>query len=60
VIGDRDNFPFGEGLFFAIVGTLILWLFDAYKPLADVRFARSERGRAHGRRNDAAGASVQE
>jgi hypothetical protein len=44
-IGDRGNFPFGEGLFFAITGTLILWLFDAYKPLADVRFARSERSR---------------
>ena len=40
VIGDRHDFPFGEGIFFAIIGTLILWLFDAYKPLADVRFAR--------------------
>jgi hypothetical protein len=42
LIGDRDTFPVGEGLFFVLLGTLILWLFDAYKPLADVRFARSE------------------
>jgi hypothetical protein len=43
LIGDRDDFPVGEGLFFACLGTLILWLYDAYKPLADVRFAGSER-----------------
>ena len=40
LIGDRSTFPLGEGLFFALLGTLILWLFDAYKPLADVRFPR--------------------
>ena len=45
-IGERDTFPIGEGLFFAGLGTLILWLFDAYKPLADIRFARPERDRA--------------
>jgi hypothetical protein len=38
-IGERDDFPVGEGLFFAVLGTLILWLYDAYKPLSDVRFA---------------------
>jgi hypothetical protein len=43
LIGDRDDFPVGEGLFFACLGTLILWLYDVYKPLADVRFAGSER-----------------
>jgi hypothetical protein len=43
LIGDRDDFPVGEGLFFACLGTLILWLYDAYKPLADLRFAGSER-----------------
>jgi hypothetical protein len=30
LIGDRDDFPVGEGLFFACLGTLILWLYDAY------------------------------
>jgi hypothetical protein len=43
LIGDRDDFPVGEGLFFACLGTLILWLYDTYKPLADLRFAGSER-----------------
>jgi hypothetical protein len=43
LIGDRDDFPVGEGLFFACLGTLILWLYDAYKPLADLRFAGLER-----------------
>lgn len=43
-IGERATFPLGEGLFFAVLGTLILWLFDAYKPLADIRFSGSERG----------------
>lgn len=43
LIGDRDDFPVGEGLFFACLGTLILWLYDAYKPLADLRFTGSER-----------------
>ena len=38
-IGERDDFPVGEGLFFAALGTLILWLYDAYKPLAEIRFA---------------------
>jgi hypothetical protein len=29
-----------RSLFFALLGTLILWLYDAYKPLAELRFAR--------------------
>ena len=33
-------------LLLALLGTLTLWLYDAYKPLADVRFA----GSGHGRR----------
>jgi hypothetical protein len=41
LIGDRSDFPIGEGLFFALLGTLILWLYDAYKPLADLRFGPS-------------------
>jgi hypothetical protein len=40
-IGERGDFPVGEGLFFAALGTLILWLYDAYKPLAEIRFATS-------------------
>ena len=28
-IGERDDFPIAEGLFFAALGTLILWLYDA-------------------------------
>ena len=44
-IGEPDSFPLAEGLFLALLGTLILWLYDAYKPLADVRFAGSGRSR---------------
>jgi hypothetical protein len=39
-IGERDDFPIGEGLLFAALGTLILWLYDAYRPLAEISFAK--------------------
>jgi hypothetical protein len=33
-----ENFPLGTGLFFAFLITLLLWLYDVYKPVYDVRF----------------------
>jgi hypothetical protein len=34
------DFQLGAGCFFALLITLIIWLYDAYKPVHDVRFAR--------------------
>ena len=39
-----DAFQFGTGLFFAGLITLILWLFDVYRPIYDARFDRSPLG----------------
>ena len=33
-----ENFPLGTALFFAFLITLLLWLYDVYKPVYDVRF----------------------
>lgn len=37
-----ENFPLGTALFFAFLITLLLWLYDVYKPVYDVRFASSQ------------------
>jgi hypothetical protein len=37
-LGDRADFHLGAGLFFALLITLIIWLYDVYKPVRDVRF----------------------
>ena len=34
-----EDFPLGTALFFAFLITLMLWLYDVYKPVYDVRFA---------------------
>ena len=34
-----ENFPLGTALFFAFLITLLLWLYDVYKPVYDVRFS---------------------
>jgi len=39
-----DAFQLGTGLFFAGLITLILWLFDMYRPIYDARFDRSPLG----------------
>lgn len=33
-----EDFPLGTGLFFAFLITLLIWLYDVYKPVYDVRF----------------------
>ena len=38
-IGERDDVPVGDGLFFAVRSTVVLSLYDAFKPLADARLA---------------------
>ena len=39
-----DAFQLGTGLFFAGLITLVLWLFDVYRPIYDARFDRSPLG----------------
>ena len=34
----RADFQLGAGCFFALLITLIIWLYGAYKPLHDARF----------------------
>jgi hypothetical protein len=38
-----EDFPLGTALFFAFLITLLLWLYDVYKPVYDVRFAQAAR-----------------
>jgi len=38
VLSDRADFQLGAGCFFALLITLIIWLYNAYKPVHDVRF----------------------
>ena len=44
VLADDDSFQLGSGLFFAFLITLIIWLYDVYKPTYDARFDRSPLG----------------
>jgi len=39
-----DDFQLGSGLFFAVLITLIIWLYDVYKPAYDARFDGSSLG----------------
>lgn len=41
-----ENFPLGTALFFAFLITLLLWLYDVYKPVFDVRFTSGHGERA--------------
>jgi hypothetical protein len=41
LLGDRRDFRLGYGLFFAFLITTILWLYDAFRPVYDARFADS-------------------
>jgi len=41
LISDPDDFPLGTGLFFAFLITLLITLYDAYKPVYDARFTGS-------------------
>jgi hypothetical protein len=41
LISDADDFPLGTGLFFAFLITLLITLYDAYKPIYDARFSSS-------------------
>ncbi len=39
ILSDRADFQLGAGCFFALLITLIIWLYDVYKPVYDARFA---------------------
>jgi hypothetical protein len=45
VASDRDAVPFGHGIFFAQLITLVTWLYDWYRPLYEARFRRAPAGR---------------
>jgi hypothetical protein len=39
VLSSADTVPLATALFFAFLITLLLWLYDVYKPTYDARFA---------------------
>jgi hypothetical protein len=41
LISGSEDFPLVEGLFFAFLVTIVIWLYDVYRPVYDVRFAES-------------------
>ena len=41
LLGERRDFELGYGLFFAFLITTIIWLYDAFRPVYDLRFADS-------------------
>ena len=43
VLSDRADFQLGAGCFFALLITLIIWLYSVYKPVHDMRVERSSR-----------------
>jgi hypothetical protein len=43
LLSGRAGFQIGAGCFFALLITLILWLYDVYKPVHDLRFDRAPR-----------------
>jgi hypothetical protein len=38
LLSDRQDFQLGAGCFFAFLITLIIWLYDVFKPVHDARF----------------------
>lgn len=44
VLTGDDDFQLGSGLFFAFLITLIIWLYDVYRPTYDARFDGSPLG----------------
>lgn len=45
ILADTDSFPVGHGLFFAYLITLIVWLYDSFRPVYDGRFELAARAR---------------
>jgi len=41
VLSDATHFPLGTGLFFAVLITLLTWLYAAYRPVYDARLSVS-------------------
>ena len=41
LLGERRDFELGHGLFFAFLIATVIWLYDAFKPVYDLRFAGS-------------------
>jgi len=43
LLADRRTFELEYGLFFAFLITTLIWLYDAFRPVYDLRFADSQR-----------------
>jgi hypothetical protein len=41
LLGERRDFELGYGLFFAFLIATIIWLYDAFRPVYETRFARA-------------------
>ena len=41
LLGERRDFDLGHGLFFAFLIATLIWLYDAFRPVYDLRFANS-------------------
>jgi hypothetical protein len=41
LLGDRRDFELDHGLFFGFLITTLIWLYDAFRPVYDLRFAGS-------------------
>ena len=41
ILSDREDFQLGAGCFFALLITLIIWLYNVYTPVHDARFDSS-------------------
>ena len=41
LLGEQRDFDLGDGLFFAFLITTLIWLYDVFRPVYDLRFAGS-------------------
>jgi hypothetical protein len=44
LLGDRRDFELGSGLFLAFLIATIIWLYETFRPVYDLRFGRSTSG----------------
>jgi hypothetical protein len=41
LLGERRDFQLGQGLFFAFLIATVIWLYEAFRPVYDLRSSRS-------------------
>jgi hypothetical protein len=42
LLGERRDFEFRYGLFFAFLIATIIWMYEAYRPVYDLRCGRAD------------------